>query len=107
MTVQLTDSSKSDLKIIEENLSDFNGSGTDFIDQITQRMGRLITSPELGPSLQSKIEVITDYRYLVFPFTKRQIYIIVYRIDGKKEIVYINRVFDGRMNYLNILFGDH
>jgi len=104
MIVQLTDSSKSDLKIIEENLNNFNGSGTSFVDQAMQKMEMLETSPELGASLQTKIEVITDYRYLVFKFTKKQIYIIIYSIDKNREIVYINRVFDGRMDYLNILF---
>ena len=104
MIVKLTDESKADLKIVEENLNSFNGSGTTFVDKITLEMAKLSGSPKLGASLQSKINVITDFRFLVFPFTKKQIYIIIYRIDEMAKIVYVNRVFDGRMNYLNTLF---
>jgi len=106
MIVELTDSSKADLKIIEENLNDFNDSGTRFIDEITSDMEKLEDNPEIGTSLQTKTDVITDFRYLVFPFTKKLIYITIYRIDEKAKIVYINRVFDSRTNYLNVLFGD-
>ena len=104
MIVELTDASKADLRIIQENLDDFNGSGTTFIDKITKDMEKLENAPKIGTSLQTKTEVITDLRYLVFPFTKKQIYLIIYRVDEKEDIVYINRVFDGRMNYLNVLF---
>ena len=105
MIVELTDASKIDLRIIRENLDDFNGSGTKFVDEITQDMEQLQDNPEMGASLQSKTDVITDFRYTVFPFTKKLIYMIIYRIDEKAKIVYINRVFDGRTNYLNVLFG--
>jgi len=106
MIVELTDSSKLDLRIIQENLNDFNDSGTRFIDEITKDMEILEDNPEIGTSLQTKTDVITDFRYLVFPFTKKQIYIIIYRINEKEKIVYINRVFDSRTNYLSVLFGD-
>ena len=105
MTVKLTQASMSDMKIIRENLDIFNESGTRFLDEIMQKMEALKTSPYLGTTLETKTEMATDYRFLVFRFTKRQIYIIIYKIDEKEEIVYINRVFDGRMNYLSILFG--
>jgi len=106
MIVELTDSSKFDLRIIRENLDDFNGSGTKFVDEITKDMEKLKDNPEIGASLQTKIDVITDFRYTVFPFTKKLIYITIYRVDKKAEIVYINRVFDSRTNYLHVLFGD-
>ena len=106
MIVKLTDESKADLKIFQENLNAFNGSGTDFVDKITCAMERLSSAPKLGASLNSKISIDTDLRFLIFPFTKKQIYIIIYRVDEKANIVHINRVFDGRMNYLNTLFKD-
>jgi len=105
MIVKLTDSSISDMKIIKENLNLFNESGARFIDEIMQKIEILQTSPYLGTSLETKTKIATDYRFLVFRFTKRQTYIIVYRINEKEEITYINRVFDGRMNYLDILFN--
>jgi len=105
MIVELTDASKLDLRIIQENLNDFNDSGTKFVDEITRDMEKLEDNPEIGTSLQTKTDVITDFRYVVFPFTKKQIYIIIYRIDEKANIVYINRVFDSRTNYLHVLFG--
>ena len=106
MIVQLTNESRIDLKLFQENLNAFNGSGTDFIDKITRTMERLSSAPKLGASLNSKISIETDLRFLTFPFTKKQVYIIIYRVDEKANIVYINRVFDGRMNYLNTLFND-
>jgi len=106
MIVRLADSSKVDIRIIQENLNDFNGSGTKFVDEITKNMKKLENNPEIGASLQTKVEIITDFRYLVFPFTKKQIYIILYRIDKKAKVVYINRVFDSRTNYLHIIFDD-
>ena len=106
MIIELTDASKLDLRIIQENLNDFNDSGTRFVDEITKDMEKLQDNPEIGTSLQTKTDVITDFRYMVFPFTKKQIYITIYRIDEKAKIVYINRIFDSRTNYLHILFGD-
>jgi len=105
MIVELTDASKIDLRIIKENLDDFNGSGTEFIDEITKDMEKLQNNPKMGASLQSKTDIITDFRYTVFPFTKKLVYITVYRVDEKAKIVYINRVFDSRTNYLHVLFG--
>ena len=104
MIVELTDASKLDLKIIQENLNDFNDSGTRFVDEITKDMAILEDNSEIGTSLQTKTDVITDFRYF-FPFTKKQVYIIIYRINEKEKIVYINRVFDSRTNYLYVLFG--
>lgn len=106
MIVLLTDVCKIDLRIIQENLDDFNESGTKFVDEIMKDMEKLKDTPKIGTSLQTKIDVTTDFRYMVFSFTKKQIYIIIYRVDEKEDIVYINRIFDSRTNYLNILFGD-
>ena len=106
MKIDYSEDAKQDLRLIRENLNAFNESGDSFFDKILIHNRILSGSPKIGTSLQTKTEVITDYRYLVFPFTKKQIYIVIYRVDEKAKIVYINRVFDGRMNYLNVLFGD-
>ena len=106
MKLEYSDDAKQDLQQFRENLNAFNKSGDVFFDELLVYARKLSDSPKLGASLASKTAVITDYRFLVFPFTKKQIYIIIYNIDEKKDMVYINRVFDGRMNYLNILFKD-
>jgi len=106
MNIEYSEDAKQDLQLIRENLNAFNQSGDSFFDKILIYNRKLSESPKIGASLQAKTEVITDYRYLVFPFTKKQIYIVIYRIDEKANLVYINRVFDGRMNYLNVLFGE-
>jgi len=106
MRIILTHSARSDLFLLEENLNYFNGDGTFFVNQITKEMTRLSTFPKIGPSLQTKITIPTDYRFLTFKFTNKQIFIIIYRVDEKAKIIYINRVFDARTNYLYTLFQD-
>jgi len=106
MRLEYSEDAKQDLQLFRENLNVFNQSGDSFIDEILIHARKLIQTPMLGASLQTKTSAITDYRFLVFPFTKRHIYLIIYRVDDKDNVIYINRVFDGRMNYLRVLFGD-
>ena len=106
MRLEYSEDAKQDLQILRENLNVFNQRGDSFIDKIFVHARKLIKMPMLGPSLQTKTLAITDYRFLVFKFTKKQIYLIIYRVDNKNKVIYINRVFDGRMNYLNVLFGN-
>lgn len=105
MRLAYSENAKQDLQFFRESLNAFNQSGEPFIDGVLIHARKLINMPILEPSLQTKTLAITDYRFLVFPFTKKQVYLIIYRVDESNRIVYINRVFDGRMNYLNILFG--
>ena len=106
MNIEYSENAKQDLQQTRENLNVFNQSGNSFFDQILIYNRKLSVSPKIGASLQTKTEAITDFRYLVFPFTKKQIYIVIYRVDERANVVYINRVFDGRMNHLNVLFRD-
>ena len=106
MKLKYSEDAKRDLQYFRESLNAFNQSGDTFFDEILVYARKLSDSPKLGASLQSKINLITDLRFLVFPFTKKQIYIIIYRIDETADIIYINRVFDGRVNYLNTLFSN-
>jgi len=106
MELEYSEDAKQDLRHFQESLNVFNQSGDKFLDEILIYARKLSSSPKIGASLQSKIGIITDFRFFVFPFTKKQIYIIIYRIDEMAKIVYVNRIFDGRMNYLNTLFKD-
>ena len=106
MNVSLTDSSKLDIRIISENLNAFNGSGDEFTRGIFDRMDMLKENPLLGSSLQSKIDIETDYRFLVYTFTKKLNYIIIYRLNHDRTVGYINRIFDGQEDYLRVLFGN-
>jgi plasmid stabilization system protein ParE len=106
MRLKYSEDAKQDLQLIRENLNAFNQSGDSFIDKILVHARKLVLTPMLGPSKQTKTIATTDYRFLVFPFTKKQIYLIIYRVDTENNVIYINRVFDGRMNYLNVMFGN-
>ena len=105
MELKYSEDAKQDLQQFRESLNAFNQSGDVFFDKILIYARKLSDSPKLGASLSTKTTLITDYRFLVFPFTKKQVYIIIYRIDEKNDIIHINRIFDGRMNYLNALFN--
>jgi plasmid stabilization system protein ParE len=106
MRLEYSEDAKQDLQLFRESLNAFNKSGDSFVDKILVYTRKLTVMPMLGPSLQTKTLAITDYRFLVFPFTKKQIYLIIYRIDDDSKVIYINRVFDGRTNYLNVLFSE-
>ena len=106
MRVTLTDSSKTDIRIISENIMSFSDISDLFVEGIFDKMDLLIETPLIGASLQNKIHIDTDYRFLLFELTKKMQYVIIYRVQSFNETVYINRVFDAREDYLRILFGD-
>lgn len=61
---------------------------------------RLLTQyAEAGPSIEAAAGHQTDLRFLVCGN-----YIAIYRIDGKT--VSVARVFNGRQDYLRLLFGE-
>jgi addiction module RelE/StbE family toxin len=64
---------------------------------IYSRIEKLADFPEMGASLSSKINMKTDYRYLVCGN-----YLIFYKIEGDAVSVY--RVLNGSRDYLPILF---
>ena len=66
-------------------------------DKIIDTIGRLAESPELGPSLDPKVEFHTDLRYLVVGK-----YIVVYQ--ARKEKKHVARIFYGGMDYISVLF---
>lgn len=67
--------------------------------EIVDRCGTLCDFPLLGASLETKISAPTDYRFL--PCEK---YIVFYRIEG--DYISIERILNGRQDYLHILFQD-
>lgn len=58
---------------------------------------RLRDFPGMGVSLKEKIELDTNYRCLFF-----RNYIVFYTFDSSTVIV--NRILDGRTEYLKIIF---
>lgn len=66
---------------------------------IYSRIEKLADFPEMGAPLSSKINIKTDYRYLVCGN-----YLIFYKIEG--EFVSVYRVLNGARDYLSILFTD-
>ena len=68
-------------------------------DNIFSKIEKLADFPEMGTSLSSKINIQTDYRFLVCG-----VYLIFYKIEG--EFVSVYRVLNGVRDYLSILFND-
>lgn len=68
--------------------------------KIKMTYSRLREQPYIGTPLTTKTEKMSDYRYLVSGS-----YIIIYRVREKDRIVEISRIFGGRQNYINEIFG--
>jgi len=60
---------------------------------------KLADFPQMGVSLESKINLKTDYRFLVCGA-----YLIFYKLEG--EFVSVYRILNGIRDYLSILFAD-
>ena len=66
---------------------------------ILDSCSQLKNHPELGMSLEARIGMPSDLRYLIC-----EKYIAFYRID--ESAISIARILDGRQDYLHILFQD-
>lgn len=66
---------------------------------IYSKIEKLADFPEMGVSLSTKINIKTDYRFLVCG-----VYLIFYKIEG--EFVSVYRILNGVRDYLSILFSD-
>ena len=66
---------------------------------ILDSCARLKQHPQLGMSLEAKIGISTDLRYLIC-----EKHIAFYRIDG--DVISVARIIYGRQDYLRILFGN-
>lgn len=100
--IKLSPLAISDLQEIKAYISDDLSNpiaANRVINQIIDDYTLLETSPEMGAPLSAKINIATDYRYLVSGK-----YIVFYKTD--KEYVYISRILYGVREYIRILFND-
>lgn len=68
-------------------------------NDIYSKVEKLAEFPQMGVSLGSRINMKTDYRFLVCGM-----HLIFYKIGG--EFVSVYRVLNGMRDYLSILFTD-
>ena len=67
------------------------------VEMIVREADRLAVSPEIGPRVSARFGINTEYRFLVV-----EKYLVIYLIES--ETIRIIRVFDGRQDYLRLLF---
>lgn len=93
---------KQDLFDIKEYITkelDNPTSAVKVVSRIIDRYEKLKEFPLLGEELSSKVDVSTDYRYLIAGN-----YIVFYKVD--KTYVSIYRILYAKRDYTKILFGD-
>ena len=69
------------------------------IFEITKRIKKLSSFPELGPSLETILPFSPSYRFLVCGN-----YIAFYLYE--QNTVFVDRVLYGRRDFIKVLFGD-
>lgn len=82
------------IKDVLKNPSAAKRIGTTILDSCSI----LKSQPKAGYSVKAKVGLETDLRVLIC-----EKYLIFYRIE--KQVVSIARIFDGRQDYLQLLFG--
>ncbi|MFZ3132090.1 MAG: type II toxin-antitoxin system RelE/ParE family toxin [Desulfosporosinus sp.] len=89
-----------DVQAIKASISEDNPAAAErTVNDIYSKVEKLAVFPQMGVSLSSRINIKTNYRFLVYGT-----YIIFYKIEG--EFVSVFRVLNGMRNYLSILFTD-
>ncbi len=91
-----------DLMSIKEYITeelDSPDAALKIVKKIVDSYEKLRDFPGMGISLNSKIDIPTDYRFLV-----SEEYIIFYKLEG--EYVSIYRILNARMDYLKVLFTE-
>jgi plasmid stabilization system protein ParE len=100
--LQLSPLAQEDLQAVKKYITDElqnPQAAINTVTQITKKLHNLEDFPGMGTPLVSKIDIETDYRFLVCGS-----YMAFYRYDG--EIVYVVRILYGRRDYVKILFGE-
>ena len=100
--LHISPQAQKDLLDIKEYITEELGNPTaalNVLEKITKRIRELSDYPELGVSLDSIIEIKTDYRFLVCGN-----YTAFYRYS--ENTVYVNRVLYGRRDFIKVLFGE-
>ena len=89
-----------DLEEIKAYITENNPTASEKIcSDIYSMIEKLAFYPELGVSLSIKINMKSEYRYLVCGK-----HLIFYKIEG--EFISIYRILNSQMDYLSILFSD-
>lgn len=89
-----------DVREIKAYIAEDNpGAAAMMGNAIYSKIEKLTDFPEMGASLSTKINIKTDYRFLVCG-----VYLIFYKIEG--EFVSVYRVLNGVQDYLSILFAE-
>ena len=96
----ITDDATSDLRTLKIYLADYFSQqvAKDIILKIIRQLRQLRYFPKLGTSAVTIDQQLNDYRYLR---DKRNT--IFYRIDQKKMMIIIERIFDNRENIIREL----
>lgn len=90
-----------DVQEIKAYISEDNPATAERIgNDIYSKVEKLAEFPQIGVSLGSRINIKTDYRFLVCGM-----YLIFYKIEG--EFVSVYRVLNGLRDYLSILFTEN
>ena len=79
--------------IREENVNAINK----FTQEIERSIENLSEVPELGMELSKKINLKTDYRYLII-----NEYIVFYKFNS--DFLFVYRILSSRRDYIKILF---
>ena len=88
-----------DVQEIKDYIEDNPAAAEIMGNDIYSRVEKLAHFPQMGVSLSSRINIKTDYRFLVCGM-----YLIFYKIEG--EFVSVYRVLNGMRDYLSILFAE-
>ena len=89
----------SDVQEIKAYIAEDNpGAAIQTVNDIYSQIEKLTDFPGVGAPLSPKINIKTDYRFLV-----SGVYLIFYRVEG--EFVSVYRVLNGVRDYLSILFS--
>ncbi|GAB2022434.1 type II toxin-antitoxin system RelE/ParE family toxin [Pseudolactococcus yaeyamensis] len=94
MAVKILESAFEDLQLIKEW---HYKNGSKIATGCLEEIERLNQSPNIGVPLDSKIDVETDFKFLVY-----RPYLIFYKVRDK---VVVYRIMDGRQDYLGNLLA--
>jgi addiction module RelE/StbE family toxin len=100
--LHISPEARDDLAQIKEYISEELSNpqaAMEIITKITEKIRILIDHPQIGPSLVSRINMQTNYRYLTC-----ENYMIFYWCED--ELVFVSRILYGRRDYMRVLFKD-
>ena len=99
----LSSEARRDLKSIQKYISDDQESpqaALRIIENILDRIERLLSFPDTGSLLSPKVNFPTNYRY-----ARAAGYLIFYRHEENK--IFIDRIIHERRDYITILFPEY